>query len=413
MKIIPSKTYKPLFEGKTRYYLLCGGRGAGRSYAGSQRAILDTISKPYSRIIVMRYVLGDVRASIWSDVKDRIEEYGLPDVRADQQMKYEYKGNTIEGKGFKKSSSQNKAKLKSLAGVNTVIIEEADEVEEEDFNKLDASIRTKKGENHIILMFNFPEKNHWIIRRWFNLIDSDVKGYYVPQAKQRKDTTYIIDDYHSNIKNLSSSAVNVLEGYKEHSLELYYTMVKGYVSEGKQGRVFKDWEPITEKEYSKLPYTPIYGLDFGYSNDPAALVEVKKHNNKLYVKEMFYELGLTNTDISSKLHSLGIDGEIVADSAEPKSIEELIRLGHTVKPSVKGADSIRSGIDRIKALEVFYVETSENLKAEIQNYVYKLDQNKMPTNQPIDKHNHLMDAIRYSMLLLGRENRNHTMLFYQ
>lgn len=236
------KPYKPLLTSDTRYFLLYGGRAGGRSYAGTQKALLDTITKPYSRVAIMRYIAGDIRHSIWLDIKDRIEELGLPAPDADYAMKYEYNGNAIVAKGFKQSTGQNTAKLKSLAGFNTILIEEADEISEDDFDNLDTSIRTTKGKNTIILMFNLPDKNHWIIRRWFNLEDSEIPNYYKPVPKQRKDTTYIEATYRDNIKNLSREIVETMESFEKSRPEYYYNMIEGLVPSGRRGRIYTDWK---------------------------------------------------------------------------------------------------------------------------------------------------------------------------
>lgn len=398
MKIQINKYYKSLYQNKTRYYLLYGGRGGGRSYSASQKVIFDTITKPYSRIAVMRYILGDVRSSIWQEIKDRVEDYNLPSVQSDQAMRYSYNNNLIEGKGFKQSTGQNKAKLKSLTGYNTIVIEEADEVKEDDFDQLDSSIRTQKADNQIILLFNMPDKNHWIIKRWFNLIDTDIEGYFEATPREdRTDTTFIEADYTKNIKNMADTSINLFESYKKSNPDYYYNMIKGYVSEGLKGRVFKDWQPISLSEYEALDYSKQYGMDFGFSNDPTAMVEIKRHNNNLYIKELIYSTGLTNQDIAEKIKELGINEKILCDPAEPKSIEELKRLGIYAHPAIKGQGSVNFGIDKIKSFNVFYVEQSTNLIFEYQNYTYKINMNKEPTNTPVDKHNHLIDSLRYSL----------------
>jgi len=389
------KPYQSLYQNKTRYYLLYGGRGGGRSYASSQKALVDTFYNPYSRIAVMRQILGDVRSSIWQEVKDRIDENDLPEVTSDQAMKYQNRINSIECKGFKQSSGQNKAKLKSLANYNTVIIEEADEVHEEDFDQLDTSVRTNKADNQIILMFNMPHRDHWIIKRWFHLEPSKEKGYYNVVPRQRDDTTYIYADYRDNAKNLPIQVMRMYEEYRERHPEYYWTMIRGLVSEGVRGRVFKNWKPISKKEFEELPYPSEFGMDFGFASDPTALVEIKRHNKKMWVRELLYERGLTNPDISDRLKTLGVQGQIVADSAEPKSIEELVRLGHNVEPAVKGQDSIRAGIKNMLEYEVFYTDDSPNIELELKNYTYKLDKNKNPTNETISGYDHCMDSIRY------------------
>ena len=398
MDIQVIKPYKSLYTSNTRYYLLYGGRAGGRSYSASQKAIINTISKPYSRIAVMRYILGDIRSSIWQEIKDRIDDYGLPPVISDQAMRYIYpNGNSIDGKGFKASTGQNSAKLKSLAGYSTIIIEEADEITEDDFNNLDSSIRTNKGQNEIILMFNMPHRSHWIIRKWFNLTKSGIDGYYNAQPKTDNDTTYIQSTYHDNIINLPQSVIRTFENFKTYNPEYYYTMIQGLVSEGVRGRIFENWLPIPINEYNQLPYTPVYGLDFGFTNDPTALTEIKKHNNNIYAKELIYKTNLTNQDISDELNRLGVNGLIIADSAEPKSIEELRRLGHNIIPANKGVDSVRAGIQSLKSHQVYYTSDSPNISIEVQNYTYTTDRDKFFTNDPIDKYNHAMDSIRYAL----------------
>jgi phage terminase large subunit len=276
-----------------------------------------------------------------------------------------------------------------------IVIEEADEISEEDFDNLDSSIRTTKGENTIVLMFNMPSRNHWIIRRWFNLEETPLEEYYRAIPKNLPDTEYIFATYKDNEVNLSPSAVVALESFREKNPEYYYTMICGLVGEGKKGRVYKNWQKITVKEYETLPYTEYYGLDFGYTNDPTALVGFKTHNNKIWFRQYIYETGLTNTSLAEKMTALGIDGLIVADSAEPKSIEEIKQKNFDIIPSVKGKDSIRNGIGLINQYEVAYTEDSMDIEQEIQNYIYKLDKNKLPTNEPVDEWQHALDGCRY------------------
>jgi phage terminase large subunit len=384
-----------LLETTKRYVLLYGGRARGGSHAMSQRVVHDTKHNDYSRAAIMRYILGDIRDSVWTDFKDRLEDFEMPEVTSDQVMKYEYRNNLVQAKGFKKSTSQNTAKLKSLANFNLIGIEEAEEVEDLDFDQLDSSIRTDKALNQIIMSFNMPHKDHWIIRRWFNLEPAEVEGYYKVIPKDRDDTEYIFGTYHDNVVNLTPSVIRTYEQFKETNPEYYYTMIKGYVSEGVKGRVFKDWKTITDQEYDELPYNSYYGLDFGFTNDPTALIEFKHHNKNVWVKELIYDTQLTNEDIANRMQELNVSGKIIADSAEPKSIEEIKRHKFKIFPSVKGADSIRSGITLLNEYTVHYTESSQNIAREVQNYVYALDRDKQPTNKPIDDYNHAMDAIRY------------------
>lgn len=380
-----------------------GGRGAGRSTVASQYALLRLTNSEYFRCAIMRFVLSDIRNSIYQDIIDRSEEQGILDdlYVKENNLVIQYKQNKINGIGFRKSSGDQKSKLKSLANYNAVIIEEADEVAEEDFMQLDDSLRTIKSDIKIILLLNPPEKNHWIIRRWFNLLPSGVEGFYVPELKSiHEDTLFFHTNYLDNLQNLHKSTIKNYQGYKITRPDYYWNMIEGLVSEGARGRIYKYWQPIPDKEYNELPYPPEYYIDFGFSNDPTAIGEVKEHNDKIWVKELLYETGLTNQMISRRMEYLGIDKKnaiIIADSAEPKSIEELRAEGWNVKPAEKGPDSVRAGIDYLLSKIVYYTESSLNIARESQDYRWALDKNKEPTNNPIDDYNHHMDGIRYKV----------------
>jgi phage terminase large subunit len=409
MEINLNSKFKPLFNSKTRYIICIGGRGTGRSFASSQYALVNLVGSKYFRCAIMRFVLGDIRNSIYQEIRDRIdekeEEGELPkdSIRIRENiLSFDYGQNRINGIGFRKSSSDQKSKLKSLASYNCIIIEEADEVAEEDFTQLDDSIRTAKGDIRIILLLNPPDKNHWIIKRWFNLIPSGIEGFYDYELKKSvDDVSFIGGTYLNNIQNLNKKTIDNYERYKQINPDHYYNMIRGLVSEGARGRIFKNWKIITNDEFNQLPYESYFGLDFGYSNDEASLVEVKEHNNNIWVKELIYEVGLTNKDLSVRFEQLGLkkgESVIYADSAEPKSIEELKRDGWHVMPSIKGADSIRSGIDYMLGKVIHYTEESNNIAIETQNYKWALDKNKEPTNKPKDEYNNAIDSIRYAVV---------------
>lgn len=397
--------YLPIIQGYKRYNLIYGGRAGGRSYFASQYAQARLFKSDYFRCGIMRYVQGDIRNSIFQEIVDRIEENGINDplleIR-DHALTINFKKNTINGIGFRKSSSDQKAKLKSLAGYTDIIIEEAEEVAEEDFIQLDDSLRKIGSEIRIFLLFNLPDKNHWIIKRWFNLLDSGIEGFYIPEAKEseKHNTQYCFATYKNNEINLNETTIANFERYKTERPDHYWNMIMGLVPSGKRGIIFKDWKPITIEEFNELPYSSFYGMDFGFSSDPTALVEIKEHNNKVWLRELIYETGLTNQKIAKRLDELGVERSafIYADSAEPKSIEEIHQLGWNILPSTKGKDSINAGISMLLDREICYTEGSTNLVREIQEYRWALDKNKEPTNKPIDDYNHILDSCRYGIL---------------
>ena len=163
-----------------------------------------------------------------------------------------------------------------------------------------------------------------------------------------------------------------------------------------EGVIFNNWAQIDNvpPEARLLGY----GLDFGFTLDPTAVVALYQHDKDIYFDELIYERGLTNSDIADRLKALGVGrDEVICDSAEPKSIEELFRLGINAKPCVKGKDSIKAGIDILKRYKLNLIGT--NLTKEFKSYKWKTDRKtNQPINEPVDFLNHLIDGIRYVAL---------------
>lgn len=384
-----------------------GGRSAGRSYAVSQMVLAKLVAPEYFRAAIMRFVLNDVRNSIFQEVLDRVEEdeEAKNDVQVrEHALTFLHGQNKVVGLGFRKSSSDQRSKLKSLASFNVIVIEEGDEVAEDDFQQLDDSIRTMKGDILIIINLNPPHKNHWIIKRWFNLIQATdehgkpIEGFYIPMLKEseKHNTLFIHTDFRGNIQNISQSTLLNFENYRTKNPDHYWGMIRGLVSEGKKGRIFKTWKKVSAQEFEALPYPSYYGLDFGFTNSPAALVEIKEHNDQVWFREIIYRTGLINKALSTEMENKGVskDATIYADSAEPKSIAELVSLGWNVVPTIKGTDSITTGVNYLLGKDIAYTEDSENVKIEEQEYAWAMDRNKEPLNTPIDDFNHAIDALR-------------------
>jgi phage terminase large subunit len=160
-----------------------------------------------------------------------------------------------------------------------------------------------------------------------------------------------------------------------------------------EGLIFTEWVQVDEMPVGE----PVYGLDFGYTNDPTALVKVIAKGDDLFVDEMVYRTGLTNNDIARLLKQVNVEHEIYADSSEPKSIEEIYQRGFNIKPSIKGQGSVNAGIDKLMSYNLKITKRSVNLIKELRNYAWVTDKNGEPTNKPIDAFNHAIDALRYSI----------------
>lgn len=400
MKQIVNEIYKPLFtsEPNIRYIFLLGGRGRGGSTVASQFALAKLISPDWFRCAIMRFILSDIRNSIYREIKDRAEEQEILDSLhiEDNTMTIEHDKNSITAHGFRKSSGDQRAKLKSLASYNCVIIEEGEEVPEEDFMQLDDSLRTVKGDIKIIIVLNPPPKNHWIIKRWFKLLPSEQQGFYDYELKPGiQDAILIKGTYEDNIKNIASQTIERYEAYRELKPNHYWNMIRGLVPETVQGKIYNNWKIIDEIPHeARLERR---GLDFGYTNDPTALIDAYYYNGGWILDEAIYQKGMSNQQIGDTIKALPDPHLLIkADSAEPKSIDELKMYGLNVVPVIKGQDSVIQGIQYAQNQRISVTKRSVHLIEEYENYSWKIDKDTgEPLNEPIDMWNHGLDAVRY------------------
>ncbi len=401
MKQIVNKIYKPLFMDKARYFILMGGRGGGRSTVASQYANARLMAKSYYRCAIMRYILGDIRNSIYREITDRAEENGISEVLQinDSLMKLEYGQNSINAVGFRKSSSDQKSKLKSLASYNCVIIEEADEIPEEDFMQLDDSLRTVKGDIKIILLLNPPAKTHWIINRWMNLIPSEQKGFYDYELKNSiTDTILIKSNYKDNEKNIASQSVTQYENYKETKPNHYWNMVRGLVPETVAGKIYNNWQQIDEIPHEAR--LERFGGDFGYTIDSTVIEAIYSWNGAYIIDEVAYQTGLSNKTIADIILAQPDNRLSVFDGAEPKSIDEIKLYGVSIIGSQKGPGSVKQGIQYVQDQKIFVTKRSKKTWKAYENYHWIIDKDGNVINEPDDKvheWSNPMDAIRYGM----------------
>lgn len=384
-KFLPK--YGPLFHSKKTYFLISGGRASGKSTNAAAYFLVMLMGDTFFRGVIARYTQKSIKSSIYRDIVDLIEAWGIGKyIKIDgDEIINKFNGNMILTHAMKLQDGTQTAKGKGLAKVTHLLIDEAMELNsEEEFIKLNDSFRTKGVDRKVLILFNPGTKRHWIHKRWY--IDG------TPNPKWDIDHEFIHTTYHDNAENLDPKKIEEWERMKDMDIEYYKHHIMGEWQEGILGRIFNDWQVgIPEKDGE---YDTVYGIDFGFASDPATLVEVKKKNNRIYLKELIYSPGLTNDDLIQKMRKLGITSrdQIVADSAEPKSIEDLKRAGFNVRPAYKGPDSIQAGINNLKQYEVYMHPDSSNLHNEAALYCWKPG-----TDKPIDEHNHAIDAVRYAL----------------
>jgi phage terminase large subunit len=372
----------------SRYFIITGGRGSSKSF--SITTFLSLLTRESGHIILFtRYTLVSASISIIPEFIEKIELLGMANdfaVTKDEIVNINT-GSKIIFKGIKTSSGTQTANLKSLQGVTTWVLDEAEELTDEDvFDKIDLSIRHKTKQNRVILILNPATKEHFIYQRFF-----EGKGIEGGANTIKGDTTYIHTTYFDNIHNLSESFLSQIETIKERRPDKYKHQILGGWLDKAEGVIFTNWTIGKFKDVGSV----VYGQDFGFSSDPTTLVatSIDSVNKVIYLKLYLYQTGLTTSDIYRLNKSIANDCLIVADSAEPRLINELRDKGLNIMEAIKGQGSVTYGISLLQDYDLIVDEDSIDLIKELNNYSWLERKSKTP----IDKHNHALDAIRYAV----------------
>jgi len=387
-KILINPKYKPLWLSNDRYNIVTGGRGSGKSFAVT--LYLLTLTFEENQIILFtRYTLVSAKISIIPQFIEVLELMGYSSnefIITKDEITNKKTGSKIIFRGIKTSSGVQTANLKSITGVSTYVLDEAEELDDESiFDKIDLSIRVTDAKNKVILILNPTTRESWIYNRWFEM-------------GVQEDTTYIHTDYRDNLKNLDDSILKQIKKIKETNPKKYNHVILGGWLDKAEGVIFEDWE---EGEFDdSLPY--IFGQDYGNVH-PTTLVKVAIDKKKMiiYAHECFYKSGLSSSQIvelNSKF--IGKNDLLVADNAEPLTINELRMKGFNVQKSIKGKDSIKNGIARMKDFKIVVTPSSFNLKKELNNYSW----NDKRSETPIDAFDDLIDPIRYVCKVLDKRD---------
>ena len=372
----------------TRYYVITGGRASGKSFSVNIMLVLLTYEANHT-ILFTRYTLTSAYVSIIPEFIEKIELLDKFDdfhITKDEIINIR-SGSKIVFKGIKTSSGDQTANLKSITGVTTWVLDEAEELtDEETFDKIDLTIRETKNQNRIILILNPTTKEHWIYQRFF-----EDKGIQEGINTSKDNTSYIHTTYQDNLKNLSESFLKQIEELKiRRPLKYKHAILGGWLNKA-EGVIFNNWKI---GDFKKIGVS-VFGQDYGFSNDPTTLIEtnIDTSNKLIYLRECYYLPSLTTSEITRLNIQHAKDSLIVADSAEPRLISEIRAKGCNVKPSVKGQGSVTYGISLLQDYDLVISEDSINLVKELNNYSWL----EKKSNTPIDKFNHLIDAVRYAV----------------
>jgi len=382
--------YQTLFNNSSRYYVVTGGRGSGKSF-GVAVFLLTLTYKEGHRILFTRYTMTSASTSIIPEFIEKIEIMGLQDdfrITKDEIINLTTK-SVIMFKGIRTSSGNQTAALKSLNAVTTFVIDEAEElVDEPTFDKIDFSVRTQDKQNRCIMILNPTTKEHWIYKRFFQDVG-------VPEAYNGTEgnTTYIHTDYRDNEDNLSDSFLEQIKKMKKKRPDKFMHQILGGWLSKAEGTIYKRWRVGTYQQTE----TTCFGQDVGFSTDLTTLVQVSVDTDekKLYLKECYGLKGMTTSEIARKNKQFcGVD-LIICDSAEPRLIKELKDMDLNIRGAIKKKGSILSGIALLQDYEMIVDKDSHGIITELNNYIWQERNSK-----PIDSYNHYLDAIRYSVQFL-------------
>lgn len=401
------KGYGTYWNYKGRYRVVKGSRASKKSTTTALNMIYRIMTYPNSNGLVIRKVFRTIKDSCFSQLKWAIRRLKVDKywkaTNSPLELTYLPTGQKILFRGL-----DDPLKVTSVAvdkgSLCFLWIEEAYEImSEDDFNMLDESIRGQVPDGlfkQITLTLNPWNDRHWIKKRFFDTEDKDILAI---------TTNYKCNEW------LDESDLKVFETMKIHNPKRYrvaglgeWGVVDGLVYENVREDRFNKEDVIKNNPDVK----PVFGLDFGYTNDPTALFcgLLDLENYKIYVFDELYEKGLSNRNIYKEIEKMGYRKEkIIADSAEPKSIDELKDLGlYRISPAKKGKDSILNGVQFIQNFEIIVHPRCVNFMTEITNYQWAKDKFDKSINKPIDDFNHLQDAMRYAIEPFARNRKLRT-----
>lgn len=390
-KNIFNDVYFPyLYDYTHRYEVYYGGAGSGKSVFIAQKILVKCLAS-VRKVLVVRKTQVSQKESCWRLFLTILSQWNI--LTYCKVNKTDYTIDLPNGSVLLFKSLDDRERLKSIVGISDEWIEEATEISEEDFEQLDLRLRANVPNQQIFISFNPISKANWVYKRWFKY----------EQNASLKDKLFILKTTYKDNKFLPKEYISSLEDKINTNITYYRIYALGeFCSLDKL--IFSNWK-IKEFDNKDIKGQLLIGVDFGFANDPTAIISsvYEKETNTLYIFKEFTDTNKTNKEIANIIKDLGFSKSIIiADSAEPKSIEEIKREGiNRIRPSVKGKDSVLYGIQKLQNFNIVVHPSCVNTITEFENYAWTKDkQTNEYTNQPIDMFNHCIDALRYSIQIL-------------
>ena len=372
----------------TRYFIITGGRGSSKSYSINTLLTLLTFEAGH-KILFTRYTLRAASISIIPEFIEKLEVQNIEHnfhITKDEIINKQT-GSKILFRGIKTSSGDQTANLKSIQGVTTFVLDEAEELTDESiFDKIDLSVRQKDKDNRVILILNPTTKENFIYKRWF-----EDRGVKAGSNLMKGDTTYVHTTYLDNIENLSKSYIEQIEQMKVRRPNRYKHTIMGSWLDKAEGVIYNNWSIGEFKQVGKI----VFGQDYGFSNDPSTLIKtsIDKDNKVIYVQQCIYQTKLTTSELTILNKKYAGKNLIVGDSAEPRLISEIKSSGCNIVAAIKGQGSITYGISLLQDYDLVIDSESIELIKELNNYCWL----ERKSQTPQDSFNHCLDALRYSV----------------
>ena len=371
---------------ESKFSIVTGGRGSGKSFAITYLINLLSYEVGHT-ILYTRYTLRSASISIIPEFLEKIELMGKVNdfVITKDEIINRVSGSRILFRGIKTSSGDQTANLKSITGLSTWVLDEAEELVDEDkFDTINLSVRQKGVQNRVILLMNPTTKEHWIYKKFF-----EEMGVDAGINTTKEDVNYIHTTYLDNIENLSKSYIRDVERIKRINPNKYKHKVLGGWLDKAEGVVFDNWEYGT---FNPDNLQTSCGMDFGFSVDPDTLTEIAidKAKKIIYLKEQIYRKGLKVDDLA-KLILDKVGDKLIISEVDPRLVADLKHRGCNIKQHKKGL--IETGITLMQDYKIIVEPKSINIGKELNNHVYADKGSKLY----VDDWNHSIDGARYNI----------------
>lgn len=383
-ELFAPKFYPYLFDYSKRHEVYMGSAGSGKSYFIAQKIILRCLREKITVLVCRRYATT-LRNTCFKLFKQILSKWKLTPTLV-KVNESDFRIRFPNGSEIIMTGLDEETKLLSLADISCVWIEEVFEVEKSKVEQLNLRMRGMAQNQQIIMSFNPISKHHWL----YNYCEENPPSSFRYLHSTYKDNPFLSPEYIAELEEMRTR--------NPQKARIYCDGEWGIDSDGLIYPNFK----VQEFEHSEIQGQLLVGLDFGFVNDISAIVAslLDEQNKRIYIFKEYGATNKTNADLVQIITALGFSKSvIIADSAEPKSIEEIKRAGiNKIRACKKGADSIIHGIQKLQNYELIVHPTCAGVIAELENYTWQKDkQTGLYINKPIDDFNHYLDALRYSL----------------